>query len=237
MSKCMQNSQLLFDLARFTSMTKMTSLSPSSLSGSQGEISTTMSSVVSITHSMVGSISGSGIQNKSFGSMEENVGEEGESEKRKGRQTNFEAGGLFTGEFDRRLGEEDEDDGELCGQSNKDANVVAKVSNISAFKGPDAKLLSTRSVSASNSKAEFSDVLVKARFPLQSLGLGMSVVFESPETSTTMPDGKKTEIERLRSSLAERLMLTEGAAIWNVSLKENKQKIDSVKVLCSNSKN
>ena len=75
-----------------------------------------------------------------------------------------------------------------------------------------------------------SDVSIKTRFSVQTGGI--NTVLEFPVTSTTSPEGNKTENDRLISSFADKLTLTEGAAILSDSLEERKGK---TKILCSNS--
>ena len=75
-------------------------------------------------------------------------------------------------------------------------------------------------------------MFVKARISLHSVSNGLTKDFL--ETSTS-PVGNRTEIERLKSILAEKLTLTDEAAILKEKLKENKQKTENAKVLCSNS--
>ena len=83
--------------------------------------------------------------------------------------------------------------------------------------------------------SEFSlvaDMSVRARVSLQPVGIGIST--ELPDTLTTWPVGNKTEIERFKSILAERLMLKEeDAAILTL---EEKKVLENSKILCSNSK-
>ena len=75
-----------------------------------------------------------------------------------------------------------------------------------------------------------SDLSVKAKFSVQNAGI--STVSVPPVTSTIWPEGNKTENERLISSFADRLTLTDEVAILSESLKKNKE---NLKVLCSNS--
>ena len=184
------------------------------------------------------SISGKGIQNRSFGSMPEKEGETGEES-----------------------GEPHGIDRELSGRSKITANAFASLDKAASLNGPkplfseseqdwtgsesdmDSKLFLksgkrwTSSELDTDSKfmSEFSlvaDVSVRARVSLQPVGIGIST--ELPDTLTTWPVGNKTEIERFKSILAERLMLKEeDAAILTL---EEKKVLENSKILCSNSK-
>ena len=76
-----------------------------------------------------------------------------------------------------------------------------------------------------------SDVSVNTKVSLQTAGI--TSVFEPPVISTIWPDGNRTEKDRLISSFADGLIMTDEAAILNERLKKNKE---NYKVLCSNSK-
>ena len=231
LAKCAQGAiHSLFAPERLTSLTKTTS---SSLSNSHGIISTTPSSSImtsTVTSPSIwepsSSISGRGIQNRPSGLISEKDGDAGEEDGNKVAEMQ---------------------DRELSGLSKNAENLFANDDNISAVKGPtvfslesDSSLLGQRwTGSAIDSKlfsehSLASEVSVKARFSLQPVSIGRLI--DLSETSTTGSVEKRNEIERLKSILAERLTLTEGAAIMNEKLKENKQGIESIKLLCSNSK-
>ena len=129
----------------------------------------------------------------------------------------------------------------------KEANIFSHLAFndriVSSVKGPftfsaaaDVKskeehgLSSSGAIGTSSMTLLASGISVKAKFSVQTAGI--TTVSEPTATSTIWPDGNKTENERFISSFADRLTLTEDAAILSDSLKENKE---NLKVLCSNS--
>ena len=200
---------------RLISLRKTTS-SSSLWSGSHEIISATISP----------SISGRGIQNKSSGLISEKEGEDGE----------------LWGEGDGHGSSERE----LGIRLKIDANAFAIDLNASSFNGPSTFLVKSDSSRQLREEhwtgSESIDVRSFAMLSLASARLSVlptkiGVGFESPAVTSTIvpvPEDNSKEIERLRSILADKLMLTEGdAAILNDKLKENKQEPE--KVLCSNS--
>ena len=231
LTRCVQDSHSIFEQQkRLTSLRNTTSLS--SFSDSHEIISTTISSTLpisdkistAISSSLLGSFSsGREIQNKSSGLISENDGDAGED-------------GKESSEMMER---------ELLERSKIDANAFPSADIDFAFKGPTdvfesvSKLRGQRWSESEGVTSSFaghvllSDLSVKASISLQPVSNG--IVKDLPETFTTSPAGNSTERERLRSILAEKLTLTEEAAILKGTLKKNEIKIEKAKVLCSNS--